>query len=551
MTNFQRRDILQTVGVAGGMAIPTGVATGEIQSKSSGSCHTDVGGTVSTFSASADLAAIAIDTDDVETNRAEFEPADFPDDPESVIALEGEVRENGRWMAESVTVPELTDTLRAWGLHDQLVAFVDGLDLEAIVDAIELEDLLERIVGVIEAIDFSEEEALDIADSLARLLDDAAGIPITGDIQESLEQLIVSLLAEPTMRDYYTLLELLLPLASPLQTSDFEAETQDELTFEDLVEALLSILELESLDELHDELRTSVAEMDEDIDELLDEVKAEFAFTDLGGRFDPRDGLEVTAEIHMVRALTDLPGIPFVSPGNVDIVFDMLLTTDESGTLSGEFDLADDGTDAAVSLLDNEFILGLEYLSLATLTDELEVEDLLELAIESGQLDVEAEVYDLIDALPDEIGIEPEEFLEEFDVETFVLNLDIPAIISGMNLEPGIRWFFEADEPTRHLVELSFEWEFDDGEAVLDLIEAFPARAPSYEISGDLPQDLDGDGLFEDIDGDGALSVLDLQLLYTNMEGIPEAERHFYNFSCGNPERVSVFDIQGLYTKLD
>lgn len=65
------------------------------------------------------------------------------------------------------------------------------------------------------------------------------------------------------------------------------------------------------------------------------------------------------------------------------------------------------------------------------------------------------------------------------------------------------------------------------------------------------PRDLDDDGLYEDIDGDGEFTIFDVQALFGNLDA-DAVQQHptLYNFNDGNPEEVSIFDVQGLFTEL-
>jgi putative CocE/NonD family hydrolase len=70
-------------------------------------------------------------------------------------------------------------------------------------------------------------------------------------------------------------------------------------------------------------------------------------------------------------------------------------------------------------------------------------------------------------------------------------------------------------------------------------------------VEGGQPQDHDGDGLFEDITGSGEATVLDVQVLFDNL-GNPAVQDSAwaYNFSRSQPERVSIFDVQALFSRL-
>jgi len=66
------------------------------------------------------------------------------------------------------------------------------------------------------------------------------------------------------------------------------------------------------------------------------------------------------------------------------------------------------------------------------------------------------------------------------------------------------------------------------------------------------PKDLDGDGLYEDVRGDNQTDVFDVQALFQHMDS-PVVQNHseYFNFSNGDPSKVTVFDIQSLFRKVN
>lgn len=66
------------------------------------------------------------------------------------------------------------------------------------------------------------------------------------------------------------------------------------------------------------------------------------------------------------------------------------------------------------------------------------------------------------------------------------------------------------------------------------------------------PTDLGvGDGLYRDITGDGELTIADVQTLFEHLHTDEvQAYAEFFNFSQTNPNRVTVFDVQALFTDL-
>lgn len=94
--------------------------------------------------------------------------------------------------------------------------------------------------------------------------------------------------------------------------------------------------------------------------------------------------------------------------------------------------------------------------------------------------------------------------------------------------------------------------EYLQGETTGATITVSESVSPSPVVGENEPNDLDGDGLYEDIDGDGEFDVFDVQALFNNRDSTavtnnPEA----FNFAGDeNPDSVSIFDVQALFTDL-
>jgi hypothetical protein len=71
-------------------------------------------------------------------------------------------------------------------------------------------------------------------------------------------------------------------------------------------------------------------------------------------------------------------------------------------------------------------------------------------------------------------------------------------------------------------------------------------------VSGDAPpRDLDGDGLYENLRGDGRFDILDVQALFNNLDDPAlQANAALFNFQGGDPDQVTVQDVQALFTRL-
>ena len=96
-------------------------------------------------------------------------------------------------------------------------------------------------------------------------------------------------------------------------------------------------------------------------------------------------------------------------------------------------------------------------------------------------------------------------------------------------------------DPTRNFIELDLDIEWVDTQPF----------APDPVVGDQRPRDLDCDGNYEDIDGDGELTIFDVQALFEhrNDEQL-EANADLFDFAGTGGDRVSIFDVQSLYDRL-
>ncbi len=558
MPRTHRRQLLKTTGTGLGIALGAGAASGatvsDVELSAADGVIVTAEGVLTTVTATADTARVVLDTDDPATVvDGEITASDIPDDRDELVHIEGQIHSNGRWTATDITLPSLFSTLESPVVVAELEDAIEELDLEALIEEVELLSVLERVVSVIETFDISESEAAGIAEELADIAGELVGIDITGSLKEAFTQIVVDLLANPSPTDIRILLELLIPLAGGI-TGDGETPTAEEFTFEDLIDFLITVLDVGSIGDLEDQLVALIADLDEGIiGEVAEFITVEFEPEPIDGAFDPRmdDPALLTSEIATITAVTsfvDLPNLPGLTPGDVEIALDMALTSGESGARSGELSIADGGESTTATLVENEFIAGIDEFELAELVESLELDDLLDLVVSTGIFDeeIEALLADLIEALPDELGLDRDEVIDELNIEAILGSLELEAIAAALDIDHLVAGLI-ADESGRHAVELDFEFDFDEPLDIEDIV------LPTAPIGGgeNLPQDRNNDGLFEDINGDGDLTVADVQLLFEEMTAIPEAETQFYNFSGTDPDRVSIFDVQALFNQLD
>jgi hypothetical protein len=97
-----------------------------------------------------------------------------------------------------------------------------------------------------------------------------------------------------------------------------------------------------------------------------------------------------------------------------------------------------------------------------------------------------------------------------------------------------------SDIPVRNFIELDLDIEWDDNQPF--------APAP---VGANRPRDLDCDGRYEDLDGDRELTILDVQMLFEHRNDAQlEANADLYDFADTGDGRVSIFDVQALFARL-
>ena len=108
---------------------------------------------------------------------------------------------------------------------------------------------------------------------------------------------------------------------------------------------------------------------------------------------------------------------------------------------------------------------------------------------------------------------------------------------------------------TAHLVaveDLSAEYAVGDAvssETAAEIIAAQQAFV-TVEVQGTLARDTTGDGKLNDVTGDNEFSIADVQALFNALDD-PVVQRYAaaFDFAGANPDRVSVFDVQALFTE--
>ena len=560
MHQVNRRQLLKTTGAGAGIALAAGATSGVSADGSADVVQT--GPVVTTFTATAETGRIGIDRDDPD-DVTEFSAADMPDE-DAVAQFEGELLRTGAWRTDDFVLVDLTNAIQALDLPAELGGIVEDFDLEEWVDETELDDVLEVVEDVIQALNIDP----DFVEGLRTALDEILEEELGGFLGiEDIEEILFGGLEEGyTLTDFLTgadvealrvfianlgeLLDLvddfLGASVSPDEDDVPDLPGPDDLVLEDVINLLLNLGDFEDIGELEDELAGIVADLAEDLPDILADVDLNAQPGAVGGAFDPRDGdpVQVTAPIDGLTVAGALDNDDELA---LELPLSFRFTSGTSGDREGAIDL-DTGE---VTLVDNEFVAGLDELDIPALVGELGLEDMLDDILDD---------FDLDEILEDALGdfIDPEEL--DLDIEELLANIDIVAVVEAVGIQGIVEDLIE-DEPGRHVLELDFEFdfdgEFDPGEWPL----------PTQPLPGGegVPRDATGLGAFGDVNGDGVVDIQDVQFLFDSMptinaDGPIAAENDVpiegdidpagFNFSRTSDDRVTVFDVQALFTRV-
>jgi PKD repeat protein len=528
MQHINRREIIKTTGAGAGIALGAGAASGETAVTSSDSVGTTQE-VVSTFEAGADSAAVAIDVDpsEYENNPEEvLQQVEFGQSPITISG--GEILDNGELTASQVLVPNAIDALLALDPTERLADFIENeLDIyEDIINEFTLEEVQNELISFINQLNIGDAQVTAIEDLLTVLNSELnLGLPL-GLLP--LDTILQN--PESGIPDLIALLETLTGISID--------------TTEDLVDAVRVLINdlvigddgepIEDIDGLLPWLADQIRNLDPS--NFLSLVNVEIEGDPVQGTVaSPEDKLILTVPLSGATVTVELDVEE--GPEPVEITFDDLsptLTTGESGNLTGEFtDINTGGDTATAVLVDNQFTANLTQFDLVGLVESLDL-------------------VALFEALFDLLNIDLSEY--DFTLPESVQDLDIPSLVENADLLQLIANLI-TDEPGRHAVRAALGMQFGDGELEALLNEygvEIPGPPPLPGGEGE-PQDVDGDGLHEDVTGSGQLGITDVQFLFDNL-GTPELNENAQFFKFGNPdaenpERVDIFDVQGLFTK--
>jgi len=204
MEHINRRELLQTTGVGAGMALGAGAASGEESIRSSDPVQATQAA-VSTFTATATNASLAIDVDDPtdESNRIPL------DTGSPLVELSGNtqqgipnpvINDDGTLVAnpDQINVPDLVDVILGLDPTGIIADIINGIDIQQdIIDALDLQaDVVDPLVDFINQLGLSDTQASAIG-QLVDILDQELGLLPSGigdliDVQQFLTGLLLN-----------------------------------------------------------------------------------------------------------------------------------------------------------------------------------------------------------------------------------------------------------------------------------------------------------------------------------------------------------------------
>ena len=523
MKQINRRELIKTTAAGVGVALGTGAAGGSDTVTSAD----PVGPTqevVSTFTATATTANLAIDVDDP-TDEDNWTTLDIG---APLVELSGdetegipnpEISSDGTLMATSdqVTIPDLIDVLLGLDPKETIVDALEALDIqEDIIDALDLQDdVVNPLIDFINQLELDETQAEAIGQLVAVLDEEFNFIPSEISDIFGVSQFVQNLLLNPGSEIFG------IPfLLTILGINDMQ----------DLVDAIIGSIDgVSTIPELKTFLIDQVQALD--LAGVLAPVSLETEAS-IEGLADPDvDGVDLLMEFPLttvtVTPVLDVAGAPD-DPPPVDFDLDIELTTGESGDLTGTFTESDTPDTATATVVDNQFTADITEFDLVGLVDSLDLVSLLEFIF--AQLQIDPSDY------PD---FTIPEFVDDADIVSIVENAELLQLIDGLI----------TDEPGRHVIAADLDLTFDDLQAVFEDVDVGPDAVPGGDGP---PTDPDGNGVYEDVDGDEKQTIFDVQALFGGLDSEEvQSNPEAFNFNGDeSPEKVTIFDVQALFEKL-
>jgi len=504
MHNIDRRQLLKTTGVGAGIALGAGTTSmgGVAASTSSDSLSAD---TVETITTTSQSGSVAI---------SEETTADFRQEAYAVsgdaITLQGEVDSTaGTWTSTNVDFGDVASLVESLDLQAVVSDVLAKLDLENSVDNLLLDDLLDDIITILDAPDWTQTQLngleVLITELIAEYAPDLSGV----------ESFVVGLLENPDKATLETIIGFVLE----------SGEIQEGDTLGDLLSQLgYTVADLEQT------VLDAVAGLDPS--SLLSSATIDIQTGEVSGEYDVATDL-MTANLAQPTISVSYAGTDIIT---LDLPVDLTLTTGTSGSLTGSVNGSLDDSQVDIELVENEFVLGLDSLDIDQIVSDMNVEQV---------------ILDLLDSFGVTFNIDPadydgidlatiEEVIQAIDLDTELDFVDISATIDSLTFPSALGLDqLLVDESGRHALILNATV---SGGAVLDI----------DPIGEGPPQDHDGDGKFEDVLGNGQQGgPFNVQGLFSNLND-PRIQNNAaaFNFSGkANPEQdgVTVFDVQALF----
>ena len=601
MYETNRRSLLKTTGAGAGIALGAGT-TGVAASEFSSAQQAGV-----TFTAEATSGSIGIDLDDV-ANRVTFGGGTSPP---VAATIQGVVTSTGRWTGQDGVEQPFTingvPPILALDPNAKIQTFVQeniaNGGLQNILSQTSLTELLGLLVGIVDDLDIPGDVQAPEGGSneLANLIVDNALVPIVKNLaggsapvevdrsvlesELALNVNLVGLLAEPTVNNFETAVT---NLPSVLELAGIVSSAPDpsNVDLEALVIAVAGLLDQQANVSTISDAESVIAGIVTgiDVNGLLGGMNLPLVVEPAIGAFDPREAPSgealVTAEIDalgidvqtllqnliqgVIGPADDVSTAQQQPPelSNLNIPLDLRLTSDTSGGLTGSYD-------GPTTLVDNEFVAGLEEFTVLAATEELQklLNDLLTFI----KTLIQQQGLDLANLLAQQLGglqaAELEPLLQKLllNDDSYLETLELASVVDGnlneglVNVNETVQTLFP-DQSGDHALELEFNFDFD---ATLDLDPegGQPFDMPTGVVDNEVQQgpptdpgveDANGNvepiGLFGDVNGDGKVNVADVQALFQirediNQNGKPDA----YNFAGASQSRVDIFDVQALF----
>jgi len=416
---------------------------------------------VSGFSATAESARAAIDSNPEQYTGTEAEPFTTLDTGEPLVELSAETFSDGNWESSQFDVPDLVEVLLGLDPNQLVTDLIAGFDIQAdLVEAFTLDELIQEIAAAIEGFFFSTEQsnaAADLFQILAEELELPAPSLLPGIVQGILEHPEFgdgNQGADPVDVIATSIQDLLEFLPNAVDALDEPPES-----IEDLLVAVTGFVDgipEGEVDQILPFLEETLAGID--FEGLLSDFSLAADPAPVSGTMEStaEEELLVTVPLTTVTVEADLGEGFSTEPPEVDLDLGLELTTGTSGNLAGGIDLDTENDTADATVVDNQFTADLTEFDLVGLVEGLDVAELLaglfEALLEIDLRTVIPETFDAYDSF--------DEHVQQLDPVSLVEEGEPLGLVAGLI----------TDEPGRHAVVAELAMEFDDLGAVVETV---------------------------------------------------------------------------------